>query len=494
MTAGQFNPRLTAYFGDPVLQSGFMPLPNLFLRHYTQLGISNSQAMFLMQIMTSAWDLGSPANTLSQVAARMGITRRGAQIISADLHARGLVAIYDQYDETGRQTENAFDLSPLFARLAAFAPVAAPGGQQRQRRCRPQPRRDDDLTLDSPSEDVVPVVPAVHANVPGSANSSSSSLGTPVRIPPEPQITERANQGSQLNKEAKKKIKNSGRIEQQQPVPVVAFDRPDGHPGESNRDSVWEQVKGQSLRLGQPLNDAMIARSRDVLARIGINADVADRVAAALAPEECWAIWLHARTAHLGPAWVATQIYDRRQRRPRLTGIARRFDAPGRLLALLPPPAAEALLDMVETHWPQESKPPCALLHQPGLSLLENQEALCAALEAIWQALEAEHRQPRQMPTPNSAPHVPAMSDPRWDAARQHLATVLPPADFQTWIAPLVPIELHSDVTVLGVPNVFVRDEIQVNFADALANALQAELGYDAPVEIIIDSALGMPL
>ncbi len=39
MNAGQFDPRLVAYFGDPVLQSSFMPLPNLFLRHYTQLGL-----------------------------------------------------------------------------------------------------------------------------------------------------------------------------------------------------------------------------------------------------------------------------------------------------------------------------------------------------------------------------------------------------------------------------------------------------------------------
>src|SRR5215210_1305345 len=57
VTAGQFDPRLVAYFGDGVLQSGFMPLPNLFLRHYTQLGLSNSQAMFLLQLMAAAWDL-----------------------------------------------------------------------------------------------------------------------------------------------------------------------------------------------------------------------------------------------------------------------------------------------------------------------------------------------------------------------------------------------------------------------------------------------------
>ena len=503
MTAGQFDPRLVAYFGDPVLQSGFMPLPNLFLRHYTQLGLSNSQAMFLLQLMASAWDLGSPPATLSQVAARMGLTRRGVQLISAELHARGLVTVYDQYDATGRQTENAFDLGPLFARLAAFAPVAAPDGQHRQRRSRPQPQRDD-VTASVPTmEDAVPAAITVQQHAlrtvkaasferanphsPMSANSRSPSPGTGIRTPLESWFAETANSGSQLKKEFKKRTKNVERgdqEQQQQAVAAVERDRPE----ESKETSKPSAVLGQSLRLGQPLANDMVARSRDVLARIGINADVADGAAPALAPEECWAIWLHARTARLGPAWVATQIYDRHRHQPRLAGIPRRYDAPGRLLAQLLPQAAEALLDYVEQQWPQAVETPWPLEHQPELSLQEDQDVLHAALEAIWKALSADQQQPAR----NPAPRLPEVSDPRWEAARQRLVALLPPADFQTWIAPLVPIDLTPEFTLLSVPNVFVRDEVQGTFADALAGALRAELGYDAPVEIIIDSALGV--
>lgn len=132
-------------------------------------------------------------------------------------------------------------------------------------------------------------------------------------------------------------------------------------------------------------------------------------------------------------------------------------------------------------------------MNQAELSVLEDQAALRTVLEAIWQALGAEQHQPGQTPARNAAPQLLAMSDPRWDATRQHLAMVLPRADFQTWIAPLVPLELSAEVIVLGVPNVFVRDEIQAHFADMLANALQTGFGYDAPIEIVIDSALGMP-
>jgi hypothetical protein len=136
MTTSTYDPRLTTYFGDASLQAGFMPVPHLFLRHYAELGLSGQQAMFVMQLMAASWDLGKPPATLSDIARRMGIARRTAQGISAELHARGLLAIYDQYDEDGAQTENAYNLRPLFARLAAFAPALQPAGVQRQQRAR----------------------------------------------------------------------------------------------------------------------------------------------------------------------------------------------------------------------------------------------------------------------------------------------------------------------------------------------------------------------
>lgn len=133
MTAGGFDPRLTTYFGDATLQAGFLPLPNLFLRHYAELGLTGQQAMFVVQLMATTWDLGSPPATLSDIAARMGIARRTAQAISAELHAKGVLEIYDQYDDGGSQIENGYDLGPLFQRLTAFAPAIPVSGTQRQR-------------------------------------------------------------------------------------------------------------------------------------------------------------------------------------------------------------------------------------------------------------------------------------------------------------------------------------------------------------------------
>ena len=136
MTAGGFDPRLTTYFGDATLQAGFLPLPNLFLRHYAEIGLSGKQVMFVVQLMATTSDLGSPPTTLSDIAGRMGIARRTAQSISVEPHAKGVLDIYDQYDDGGSQIENGYDLGPLSQRLAAFAPAPLSPGTQRQRRVR----------------------------------------------------------------------------------------------------------------------------------------------------------------------------------------------------------------------------------------------------------------------------------------------------------------------------------------------------------------------
>ncbi len=106
--------RITAYFGDAVLQAGFMPLPHLFLRHYRSLGLSQVQAMFVLQLMEIAWDLGDPPNTVTKIAARMGLSQRSVRACSKEVHDLGLIEIYDQWDEAGAQVENAYDLGPLF--------------------------------------------------------------------------------------------------------------------------------------------------------------------------------------------------------------------------------------------------------------------------------------------------------------------------------------------------------------------------------------------
>ena len=124
--ASGFDPRITAYFGDAVLSAGFVAVPHLLLRHYHRLGMTSTQAMFVLQLMESTWDLAEPPRTSGELARRMGVDKRTIRRYSEELAALGLLALYDQFDEHGAQIGNGYDLSPLFGRLAELAPEPRP--------------------------------------------------------------------------------------------------------------------------------------------------------------------------------------------------------------------------------------------------------------------------------------------------------------------------------------------------------------------------------
>ena len=182
---GQFDPRITAYFGDAVLQAGFMPVPNLFLRHYAQLGITTTQSMFLLQLMALAWDAVSPPVNMTMLAERMGVSRRAVQLISAELSAAGIVEIFDQYDDQGAQVENGYNLAPLFEQLAALAPARTPPGQLRQRRSR-VPHQNESATQQFTHDGAVDHA----APLPEDATGSPEADPTPAKKTSSPPVKE----------------------------------------------------------------------------------------------------------------------------------------------------------------------------------------------------------------------------------------------------------------------------------------------------------------
>lgn len=509
--SGQFDPRITAYFGDAVLQAGFMPVPNLFLRHYAELDITTTQAMFLLQLMAIAWDIGSPPTNMSMLATRMGVSRRAAQLTSAELAARGIVEIFDQYDDQGAQVENGYDLGPLFQQLAALAPVSPIPGHQRQRRSRAtganeaQNRRHEVAAHTTLPQNAHISHPVKNISSPPMKNTSSSPVknissppvketspapGTPDRTTPEAEFTPPVKQASGLNKVTKNLVKKQLRKDQEQQQPAVAETQIAQIPGLAESD---ESVGGDSLRWGSVLSAADIIQSRQVLARIGINSDVADVVAATLHPAECWSLWTYARGARLGTAWIAKQIYDARRRMPRIAGIPGRYDQVGHLLAALPPAAAERMLDITEKCYPDEYAQlwPSGFAAEPDLSDVE----LSQVLDAVWHAFAAERGLPDQH---RSSAHgnqqgevLGSLTNPhvlRWPAIRDRLVSRVPPDDWNTWLAPLALLDIIDGVAVIGAPNLFVRSEVTARFETLLATALAEELGQELQIDLVIAS------
>jgi hypothetical protein len=477
--SGQFDPRITAYFGDAVLQAGFMPLPNLFLRHYRKLGLSHVQAMFVLQLMEIAWDLGSPPTTIAKLADRMGVTRRAIQAWSADLHALGLVDIYDQYDAGGAQIENGYNLAPLFQRLAEYAPVHEPTGQLRTRKERGRrgaPAQPE--TVATPMNNRAS--PPVNGGSPSPMHEDSSAPRIAMHRPPESTFTEPVQPDSRLKEESKKQTKRSKEKQQEQHVAVVG-------------DQMTILTDLSTVSNGSEPTTHEAERVHDLFRQAGINATVADAVSPTMDLAGCWTVLAYARSCELGAGWIASEIYDFKRRRPRPIDLPRNYAMAGQQLAELPDDVGARLLGIVDQHCPQARADALAVCSEV-FSGQDHQWQL--SFETLW-AVMVEQRA-KSAPPRMAAPAAPVRSDaqhsgtgdPRWLALQNELARKVSPDDFHVWLEGLVLLDISDEVVVLGAPNVFVRDHVMSTFQALIVDLLSEIIGHAMRVEFAIDTVM----
>lgn len=112
---------IRAYFGDRVISAGFMAVPHLLRRHYREIGLEEETLVFVLQLLAMIWDPRPPLS-LRDVASTMGKNIKTVRRYSNDVNRLGLVIIHERFRH-GQQIGNDYDLSPLWERLAAFAPA-----------------------------------------------------------------------------------------------------------------------------------------------------------------------------------------------------------------------------------------------------------------------------------------------------------------------------------------------------------------------------------
>jgi hypothetical protein len=117
-------PHVRAYFGDQVLDAGFIVLPELLLRHYHELGLGEEGLVFTLHLLAALWDQQDGPRNLPAIAARMGKSLSTVRGYSHELNRAGLVVIRSRW-RNGQQIGNDYDLSPLWEQLATLA-----GGSQ----------------------------------------------------------------------------------------------------------------------------------------------------------------------------------------------------------------------------------------------------------------------------------------------------------------------------------------------------------------------------
>ena len=512
-----YDERITTYFGDPVLRAGFMPVPHLLMRHYRALDLLSEHAMFAMQLMEITWDLAQPPVTMRKIAERMGISVRTAQRYSEYLAARGLIVIYEQFED-GAQVENGYDLAPLFHALAAFAPEPGraarrasdagavaprwpntppllnlkllpahdapampvqPRPNDAQRHPAPAVRRYQPRnTSSSAPRDSNDILPGDTAVIPPGDISVTRRDDTQITPPHDPPVAPAPTPASGLKgmQEFPKK--------QQEQVGVAAAEPADDDPASAVYLPPTAAYSGRSLRLEHELLAADITRSARLLDRIGLHAPVARACAPTLAPAEVLALAVYARAASLGTGWIAAQIYDFERRAPRAAGLARRWDEAGIRLAALDDDSALRVLELVDRYAPGA---PDALIGDACYS--GGDEQVQAATTAAWALMhDVRGGEPATRTLSKARADAAAGEDTTlWRAVLERLRGEIPAPDYETWLQPARLLLLENDVAIVGTDNIFAREHILQAHGELLARAFDAERGRATRVDVVID-------
>ena len=109
---------ITAAFGADLLLQGFTPLPNLLLRLYRQLDISDEEMILIIQLFRlqiEEKELFPPATALAACTSQ-DLTRVEQNL--ARLRDKGLLAVTYYYDEAKEAIVKGYDFEPLLERLS----------------------------------------------------------------------------------------------------------------------------------------------------------------------------------------------------------------------------------------------------------------------------------------------------------------------------------------------------------------------------------------
>jgi hypothetical protein len=471
----EFDPRMTVYFGDTVLRAGFLPTPHLFMRHYVDLGLDSTLAMFVLQLMETTWDLGSAPKTSRDFAQRMGVGTKAIQRYTSRIEALGLMNVTPQFDGSGAQIENRYDLSPLFERLAGFA--VAPSRQLEQRR---QSYRTEESLHPSQHEHQ-----AGRQGCPGSPDPLRR--GTPDRTISGPGIVR-----SGL-KETLRIINNQQEDSLHDAAGADSATR--GILGQGNH--VNPEPPAWSIRQQRLLTPDEIAMNQTLLTRMAIDNPVRSRIARRMAPDDLWALRVYSAAKGWSPALTVTQVYDKRRKQVQIASdLEAEHYQLGTRLAALDHETAEAALELVLQCCPHA---PQRLETDPLLTSAA--PALLATIESLWRVIAqlrgfpqaCLHRMFRSNDHASADDSDETRSHPQlWQAVLQELQSCIPESEFATWLSSSVLLALREHVdevhVVVGVSNIFARDHVTRFYAPRMAHTLVEFLGKPVTVQVELES------
>ena len=104
------------------MREGFTAVPNQVLNHYTRLGITGAEMLFIVHVWQFWWAEGEfPRPSPSTLAEQMGVDERTIRNYTASLEAKGYLTIRQHWGQSERAPTNVYDFSALLNAVARVA-------------------------------------------------------------------------------------------------------------------------------------------------------------------------------------------------------------------------------------------------------------------------------------------------------------------------------------------------------------------------------------
>jgi len=134
---------------------GWTTISNVFLDNYAKMGLTATEAMFLVHIFEYKWSVDNPYPSLVTIAAKMGKSRKTTQRIIRGLERRGFISRHPHPGQPNRLDLN--KLIGLLERIAPYPNLDREGVQNWAKVCLDLGSKEDPLRKKDKNDLKIPV-------------------------------------------------------------------------------------------------------------------------------------------------------------------------------------------------------------------------------------------------------------------------------------------------------------------------------------------------
>ncbi|GAB4257578.1 primosome subunit DnaD [Thermincola ferriacetica] len=117
---GEKKGNITASFGNDLVSQGYTSIPNLVLKYYSKIGVTDSEMMLIIQLLRLKSFDNKPFPSLDQLAECMTGDSFKLKSDLAGLIEKEIISVCYYYDEETGDVMSTYSLEPLFEKISEF--------------------------------------------------------------------------------------------------------------------------------------------------------------------------------------------------------------------------------------------------------------------------------------------------------------------------------------------------------------------------------------